>query len=139
MKFRAEIRDFLKRELPPGWLGFGVGDVPESEEDWAIHKAMAPKLAGKGWLTMGWPREYGGQERSFIDQAIFREEMSYRGAPGLDVFGVCMLAPTLMCFTGLTSKRRSTLKVLVKGRYSGVRALPSQGRGRIWPRSSFVS
>ena len=37
--------------------------------------ASAQQLAARGWLTMAWPREYGGAEASVWLQAILREEM----------------------------------------------------------------
>jgi alkylation response protein AidB-like acyl-CoA dehydrogenase len=29
------------------------------------------KLAGKGRLTIAWPKEYGGRENTYMEQAIF--------------------------------------------------------------------
>ena len=59
---------------------------------------MRRALAERGWLTMTWPKEYGGQEASPMISLIFAEEMSYRRAPGNDRFGTRMLGPTLMHF-----------------------------------------
>jgi alkylation response protein AidB-like acyl-CoA dehydrogenase len=57
---------------------------------------MRQKLAQKGWLTMHWPTEYGGQDASPVRSAIYNEELAYLRAPGRDIFGVRMLGPTLM-------------------------------------------
>ena len=57
---------------------------------------MRKKLAGKGWLTLAWPKEYGGRGATHMMQLIFAEEMAYHRAPGRDIFGTRMLAPTLM-------------------------------------------
>jgi alkylation response protein AidB-like acyl-CoA dehydrogenase len=57
---------------------------------------MRQKLAQKGWLTMHWPAEYGGQDASPVRSAIYNEELAYLRAPGRDIFGVRMLGPTLM-------------------------------------------
>jgi 3-oxocholest-4-en-26-oyl-CoA dehydrogenase alpha subunit len=92
-QFRQELRDFVLAELPPDWEG--GGRWPE-EWNWEFTRQMRQKLALKGWLTMHWPREYGGQDASPVRSAIYNEELAYLRAPGRDIFGVRMLAPTLM-------------------------------------------
>ena len=90
--FREELRAFLKRELPDGY----AGSMEEGDEDWEFTLKMRKSLADKGWLTMGWPEEFGGQGVSHMTQVIFAEEMAYHRAPGRDIFGTRMLAPTLI-------------------------------------------
>ena len=90
--FRKELLEFVGRELPSDWDG---GGRPE-EVDWDLTREMRRKMAGRGWLTMHWPEEYGGQKASPIRSAIFNEEMSYTRTPGRDNFGVRMLGSTLM-------------------------------------------
>ena len=91
--FRQELRSFVQQELPDDWEG--GGRWPE-EWDWEFTQDMRQKLARKGWLTMHWPREYGGQDASPVRSAIYNEELAYLRAPGRDIFGVRMLGPTLM-------------------------------------------
>ena len=57
-EFRRELRAFMKAELPDPWEG--AGRYPE-EDDWDLNVAVRQKMAEKGWLTMHWPEEYGGQ------------------------------------------------------------------------------
>jgi alkylation response protein AidB-like acyl-CoA dehydrogenase len=92
-KFRHELREFVLHQLPADWEG--GGRWPE-EWNWEFTKDMRRKLAQKGWLTMHWPKEYGGQDASPVRSAIYNEELAYLRAPGRDIFGVRMLAPTLM-------------------------------------------
>ena len=89
--FREELKSWLNTELA---ARPGSNSNPDSE--WAFNLEMRRKLAQKGWLTMAWPEEYGGQSASHMMQVIFAEEMSYNNAPGRDVFGTKMMAPTLM-------------------------------------------
>ncbi len=91
--FRQELRSFVQQELPDDWEG--GGRWPE-EWDWEFTQDMRQKLARKGWLTMHWPEEYGGQDASPVRSAIYNEELAYLRAPGRDIFGVRMLGPTLM-------------------------------------------
>ena len=91
--FRQNLRNFLDHELPRGWEGSADDD---DDEVWNLGLRIRKKLAERGWLTLAWPREYGGLEASHMMQVIFSEEMAYRHAPGRDIFGTRMLAPTLM-------------------------------------------
>lgn len=95
LAFRDELNAFLDAELPPNW----IGPVDEStDEGWALNVRMKRALAREGYLTMAWPREYGGRDASPFLSLIFAETMAYRRAPGNDRFGTRMLGPTLMHF-----------------------------------------
>jgi alkylation response protein AidB-like acyl-CoA dehydrogenase len=109
--FRQELHDFIRRELPPSWEG--GGRWPE-ETDWDLTRQMRRKMASKGWLTMHWPEEYGGQNASPVRSAIFNEEMAYKRAPGRDIFGVRMLGPTLM-INGSEEQRQEHLTPVARG------------------------
>ena len=87
--FREELKSWLNTELA---ARPGSDSNPDSE--WAFNLEMRRKLAEKGWLTMAWPEEYGGQSASHMMQVIFAEEMSYNNAPGRDVCWTKMMAPT---------------------------------------------
>ena len=102
-EFRQELLDFLNRELPPEWKG---GGRATDDWDWDFTLQIRRKLAQKGWLTMSWPEEYGGQDASPLRSLILNEEMSYHRAPGRDIFGARMLGPTLMIYGTEEQKRR---------------------------------
>jgi len=75
-KFRQEVRSFLEDEIERGlWKpscdGWIQGYDPE----------FTKRVAQKGWIGLTWPKEYGGQERSFVDRLILTEEMLRYGAP----------------------------------------------------------
>jgi alkylation response protein AidB-like acyl-CoA dehydrogenase len=75
--FRAEIRAFLQAEWPGG-----TGDASvDSEEEFQRERTFEKKLAQRGWLTMAWAPEFGGQGASHVRQAIMKEECSYFRAP----------------------------------------------------------
>ena len=78
--FRQELRRLPQEaELPRKWR---YGLIETADEDSEVARAMRLKLADRGWLTMGWPKEYGGQDASPITQLVFNEEMAYYRAPG---------------------------------------------------------
>jgi len=107
--YRQEIRDFIKKELPPGFEA-GVGGHVESDEEWKIARSMTKKLAQKGWLNIAWPKEYGGQNNHMFS-VILNEEMNYWCAPGLDFGGVGMLAPALMAHGNEEQKKEHLAKI----------------------------
>ncbi|MXY36203.1 MAG: acyl-CoA dehydrogenase, partial [Dehalococcoidia bacterium] len=66
------------------------------EEEAAFAKQFRAQLADRGWLTLGWPKEYGGGGADFVTQTVYMEEMSSRGAPGAYDQGVWLAGPALM-------------------------------------------
>jgi len=101
--FYEEVEDFLKEALPPDWpeqpLVWPGGYSPSGyrrEESWEIARIYREKLIEKGWLTISWPKEYGGREYSYMEQAIFDERMSYYRAPNIDVIAAGIVAPMLL-------------------------------------------
>ncbi len=93
--WRDEIRGFLARELPREEAT--GAEWTTSREAWDQSLVFVRKLAAKGWLTLAWPKQYGGQERGHFEQLIFNEEMAYHRAPMARAFmGVGLVGPTLM-------------------------------------------
>ncbi len=96
--FRRELREFLVGELGEDWRGIDP-DAYFLDQHWPLIRGLTRKLADKGWLTLAWPEEYGGQGRSQIDQLIFTEEAAYFRAPTRDaLIGVGLMGPTLMVY-----------------------------------------
>ena len=94
-KFRSDIRSFLEEEVPPEHQAvFGI----ESEEDYRFGRSIQRKLADKGWLTIGWPEEYGGGGKGPIEQSIFSEEMGYRRVPRTGTTALNIVGPAVMYF-----------------------------------------
>ncbi|MBI4307731.1 MAG: acyl-CoA dehydrogenase family protein [Chloroflexi bacterium] len=113
--FRQEVRAWLKQELPPGFKGYEHG-VEFQGEPWEFTKALAKKLAQKGWLTLSWPKEYGGLGRPLMEHVIYREEMAYHGVPGIDmgIGGVSWVGPTIMMY-GTEEQKREHLPPIARG------------------------
>jgi alkylation response protein AidB-like acyl-CoA dehydrogenase len=111
IQFREDLRAFVQQELPADWEG--LGRWPENW-DWEKTMDFRKKLADKGWLTMHWPKEYGGQGVSPVRTAIYNEELAYLRAPGRDIFGVRMFAPTLMVH-GTEEQKQQFLPPVARG------------------------
>jgi alkylation response protein AidB-like acyl-CoA dehydrogenase len=98
--FRSEVRAFFREVGPvPGAAGIGRGDDP------ARFRAIEQQLTARGWYTMAWPVEYGGQGADHIKQTIFREEAAIIGAPG-SMMGTSVVAPAIMVHGTEEQKRR---------------------------------
>ena len=74
-----EIRDELARS-------HGVGETMRS---------IVKQMGKDGWLGIGWPKEYGGQGRSEIEQFVFFDESMRARAP-VPMLTVNTVGPTLM-------------------------------------------
>ena len=94
-KFREEVIDFIDKELPWDWRSLDLD--AEDDDDKILVRQFKKKLGEKGWLTMAWPEEYGGQAASHMRQVVFNEEMAYRGIPVGDA-GIRMVGPILMLY-----------------------------------------
>ena len=77
LAFRTELLEFLEAELPPWWVNFLSGD----ERNLPFTREFCKKLAAKGWLTMAWPKEYGGGDVDVWHQIVVREVMWGAGEP----------------------------------------------------------
>ena len=94
--FRAELKRFLAENLPAeDWDMTNDRDVVGHEKE-MFTRAFRKKLAQQGWLTMGWPTDFGGAGASYMTQTVYMEEMSSAGAPGAYDQGVWLAGPALM-------------------------------------------
>ena len=112
--FRQEIRDFLSEELPENWDPLGKpGQTAEEQQEFS--RGMSKRLADRGWLTLAWPEEYGGQGRSIMEQVIYNEEMSYWNVPGteLGTGAISWVGPVLM-LAGTDDQKREHLPPIAK-------------------------
>jgi len=116
---RTEVEDFIKKELPTDWTEKniywpgGYGTLAEFEELNSHIERFRHRLAEKGWLTISWPKEYGGAGRTNIEQAIFHERMSYYRAPGGEV-ATLIGGPTIMLF-GSDEMKKEWLPKIARG------------------------
>ena len=104
--FRQEVRQFLVDNLGDDWRGI-VPDDYFTNENWALIRQLTAKLVERGWLTLAWPQEYGGQGRPHIEQMIYNEETAYFRAPMRDTsMGTHMVGPSIMLYGSDEQKAR---------------------------------
>jgi len=93
---RKEFDDFFREEMKHAPLMAAGENVYDRDEPFTFHCHLAREMGKRGWLSMAWPEAYGGRNAPIIDQLLFNEVRGYHRAQGVDVQGVCMLAPTLL-------------------------------------------
>jgi alkylation response protein AidB-like acyl-CoA dehydrogenase len=87
---RKELRAYYDELLTPEirealHIGHGTGETM---------RAVVKQMAKDGWLGIGWPKEYGGQGRTQIEQFIFFDESMRSGAP-VPMLTINTVGPTL--------------------------------------------
>ena len=104
---RRQLRDYYAALL-----------TPEVEEELANSHGIGPtvrrivkQMASDGWLGIGWPKEYGGQGRSAIEQFIFFDESMRSGAP-VPMLTINTVGPTIMNFGSDEQKKFFLPKIL---------------------------
>ena len=105
--FRGEVRRFIADELPSEEERQAHalrGGFETNEEEYDYTMGFQRKLADRGWLAMAWPEEYGGGGASHMRQLVYNEEMSYAGAPVMNM-GISWVGPSLMLYGTEEQKR----------------------------------
>jgi len=100
--YRQKVRRWLEENIPK--------QRPETLEE---RRAWHCKLYEAGYLGMGWPKEYGGQEARPMEQAIVGEELARANAPAsLNGLGIGIVAPTLIHHGTEFQKRDHVSRIL---------------------------
>jgi alkylation response protein AidB-like acyl-CoA dehydrogenase len=109
--FADEVRAFLKAHPPETFLedgtdaGYGSG---------AHSHAFTRALGERGWLSMGWPREHGGQARPMSYLLVLLEELAAAGAPFGPLSG-CLQVSDSIIRNGSETLRREILPRVARG------------------------
>ena len=135
-RFRAEIREFVKENMPPNHIGCFFEEEADPEF-WEFSMRIAKKLAEKKWLTISWPEAFGGMGASHWERVVFAEEAYYWGIPGtgMGVSGTAWVGPSL---TGaMISGARAKAKETARGQEPGApRPVISAAPHKVAPEAS---
>jgi alkylation response protein AidB-like acyl-CoA dehydrogenase len=127
--FRAEVREVLAGELPPGWAGIGAIPGRADAEEFAARWRQV--LHRRGLLGITWPEEYGGRGLSRLHQVVLVEELARAGVPfgeHTDLFGIKMLGSTLLRW-GTPEQRRWFLPRILSGEDRWCQGFSEPGAG----------
>jgi alkylation response protein AidB-like acyl-CoA dehydrogenase len=114
--FRAEVRAFLDCHVTAAYRREMKSRHVDAEGHGRGTKPFVEALRASGYLTMSWPKEYGGQARGIFEQAVFAEEMARAGASTWLVghVGYAMVGPALMHF-GTPAQKAEILPRIADG------------------------
>jgi alkylation response protein AidB-like acyl-CoA dehydrogenase len=110
--FRERVRAWLETNIPREWKSLGSMEVPRAEA-YELGRRWQRTLFDGGFIGLTWPREYGGQGLTFIEEMILHEEMALQKAPPiLNILGVGMAGPTIIAYGTEEQKTRYPAKIL---------------------------
>jgi pimeloyl-CoA dehydrogenase large subunit len=101
--FRADVRAFMRDELPPSIRTKVAAGRHLSKDDLVAWQRI---LNAKGWAVPHWPREWGGTGWSPVELYLFRDEMQQAEAPEPLPFGAYMVGPVIIAFGNDVQKKR---------------------------------
>jgi hypothetical protein len=102
IKFRDEVRAFIRDNYPEQLKGKGLREDLSKEEMLAWHKV----LGKKGWSAPAWPVEYGGTGWTATQRYIWLEENARAETIPPLPFGVSMVGPVIYTFGTPEQKQR---------------------------------
>jgi len=106
--FRSEVRDWLARH----WSGERKANFDRQPfHDREFDPTFARDLGTTGWLGMAWPREFGGQARTPLEQLAFMEVMERAEAPRI---GAGVQSNALMMY-GTPAQQARYLPEILRG------------------------
>lgn len=98
--FRAIVRAEFETHYPAELR------YPPRRLRWQENKSWFLRMAAKGWIAPGWPREYGGMGLAPAKLLIFLEEQERWGIARFQDQGILMVGPVLMRFGTEEQRRR---------------------------------
>ena len=90
-------------------LASATGEFGEA----GVYKSVIKQLGTDGWLGIGWPEEWGGQNRSMIDQLIFTDVAADFGVP-IPYLTLNTVGPTIMRY-GTDEQKAAFLPKILAG------------------------
>ncbi|HEY8527733.1 MAG TPA: acyl-CoA dehydrogenase [Acidimicrobiales bacterium] len=108
LALQQEMRQFLAENLTPDIIerALSTGTM----HDWGLHK----KLAERGYLSAGWPKEVGGRGLSAVTTTALIQELFRAGAPVDGLAIVAMVGATLL-LRGNEQQRTEILPRILSG------------------------
>ncbi len=106
--FQTELRQYFAEVVTPEVIEEIRKD---SEGGGPLYQETLQRMGRDGYLGIGWPKEYGGQGRSPIEQWIFADEIQRTGFP-LPFLTLNTVGPTIRRFGGEDLKKEFLPRIL---------------------------
>jgi alkylation response protein AidB-like acyl-CoA dehydrogenase len=88
-------------------------ELKDGEAGGEAYREVVRQMGRDGWLGVGWPKEYGGQDRSPLEQYIFYDEANTAGVP-MPLVTLNTVGPTLMTY-GTDEQKQQFLPAILAG------------------------
>jgi alkylation response protein AidB-like acyl-CoA dehydrogenase len=111
-RLREELREYFAALVTPE-VKAGLASATGEFGDDAVYKKTIRQLGTDGWLGIGWPKEYGGQARSMVEQLIFTDVAAIAGVP-IPYLTLNTVGPTIMRY-GTDEQKDYFLPRILKG------------------------
>ncbi|MEU0266871.1 acyl-CoA dehydrogenase family protein [Nocardioides sp. NPDC006303] len=98
-QLRSELNSYFAQLVTPerrAALARASGEFGD-EADKEVYLSTIRQIGADGWLGIGWPKEYGGQDRSMVEQLIFTDAAAVAGVP-IPYLTLNTVGPTIMRF-----------------------------------------
>jgi alkylation response protein AidB-like acyl-CoA dehydrogenase len=112
-RLRRRLRDYFAGLMTPERRASLAREGGGDFGDGGAYKELVRQLGRDGWLALGWPGEYGGQDGSMLDQLIFMDEAAFAGVP-VPFLTINTVGPTIMRF-GTPEQRARFLPAIAAG------------------------
>jgi len=112
-RLRQRLRDYFAGLMTPERRASLAREGGGDYGDGGAYKELVRELGRDGWLALGWPAEYGGQDGSMLDQLIFMDEAAFAGVP-VPFLTINTVGPTIMRF-GTAEQRARFLPAIAAG------------------------
>jgi alkylation response protein AidB-like acyl-CoA dehydrogenase len=108
-QLRKDLRRYFAGLVTPEYRA----ELAVSEGGGPLYHQVLRRLGEDGWMGVGWPKAYGGQDRTPVEQFIFFDEAMYAGVmvPTLTINAV---APTIMQY-GTEEQKKTILPKILRG------------------------
>ena len=111
-ELRRELRSYFAQLMTPERVD-ALSSVEGEVGSGNVYRDTVAQMGKDGWLTLNWPKEYGGQDRSPMDSLIFTDEAAIAGAP-VPFLTINSVAPTIMAF-GTEEQKKFYLPKIASG------------------------
>src|SRR6478672_3903960 len=111
-ELRRELRAYFTKLMTPERaeaLSSSDGEMGRG----SVYRDTVAQMGKDGWLTLSWPKEFGGQERPPMDGLIFNDEASIANVP-VPFLTINSVAPTIMAF-GTEEQKKFFLPTIASG------------------------
>ncbi|HET8561114.1 MAG TPA: acyl-CoA dehydrogenase family protein [Marmoricola sp.] len=111
-RLRQELREYFAALVTPdvrSALAASSGEFGDAR----AYKEVIRQIGRDGWLGIGWPTEWGGQNRSMMDHLIFTDEAAVAGVP-IPYLTLNTVGPTIMRY-GTDAQKQEILPAILRG------------------------